>query len=66
MKKLHIFWGFLQDLHFFAQSGGWKTNHHIGKTHLRYLAVDIALLNPVRFFHLGVLNHRGSKNKTFL
>ena len=33
MKKLHIFWGFLQDLHFFAQSGGWKTNHHIGKTH---------------------------------
>ena len=28
-----------------------------GKLILRYLAVDIALLNLVRFFHLGVLNH---------
>ena len=66
MKKLHIFWGFLQDLHFLHNLVVGKPTITSGKLILRYLAVDIALLNPVRFFHLGVLNHRGSKNKTFL
>ena len=57
MKKLDIFWAFLQDLHFLHNLVVGKPTITSVKLILRYLAVDIALLNLVRFFHLGVLNH---------